>query len=62
MVHNARVQRIDHHDWQAWVKFRENLPALAPGAYGVSAIVPFYPEDGTAPQYAGGPLATITLQ
>ncbi len=34
----------------------------AHGTYGVSAIVPFYPEDSSAPQYAGGPLTTITLQ
>jgi len=42
--------------------FRADLPPLGPGTYGVSAIVPFTPEDGGAPQYAGGPLATITLQ
>ena len=42
--------------------FREDLPPLGPGTYGVSAIVPFTPEDGGAPQYAGGPLTTITLQ
>ncbi|WP_210481746.1 hypothetical protein [Naasia sp. SYSU D00948] len=42
--------------------FREDLPPLAPGTYGVSAIVPFYPEDSSAPQYAGGPLTSITLQ
>jgi hypothetical protein len=42
--------------------FREDLPPLAPGTYGVSAIVPFYPEDSSAPQYVQGPLTTITLQ
>jgi hypothetical protein len=52
--------RCDTADEEA-EQFRQDLPPLGPGAYGVSAIVPFYPEDGAAPQYAGGPLTTITL-
>jgi hypothetical protein len=42
--------------------FRPDLPALPAGVYALSAIVPFYAEDGSAVQYVGGPFTSITLQ
>ncbi|MCU1437026.1 MAG: hypothetical protein JWP66_113 [Naasia sp.] len=55
--------RCDEED-EMQQSFRTDLPALEPGAYGLSAVVRWTP-DGAAAGYVedvGGPLATITLE
>ncbi|BDZ47493.1 hypothetical protein [Naasia aerilata] len=56
-----RTVRCDSVDEESEA-FREGLPPLTAGTYGISAIVPFTPDGGGAVQYAGGPLTSITLQ
>lgn len=45
-------------------EFRADLPPLEPGAYDLSAIVPFIPEGAGAGfvEYVGGPLTPVVLE